>query len=177
VTATESERSAFGWALALRMGAFFGIIAVLGWFTNIEPGRRLVVEPLTEAAVIASRVLINLFGGGAESQGTLLTSPTGVLDVKDGCNGVIAMILFAGAVLAHEASPLAKLLGLAIGLPAIWTVNLVRIVSLYIVQVVSPERLEFFHIYVWQTLIIICVAALWYVWAARSMGPVRKSQS
>jgi hypothetical protein len=30
---------------------------------------------------------------------------------------------------------------------------------------VAPARLEFFHVFFWQTLIIIFVAVLWYFWA------------
>lgn len=152
-----------------RIALFFVVIALLGWFSNIDPGRRIMVKPATKASVLASRMLINAFGGNARSEETLLDGPNMGLEIKDGCNGVIAMILFAGAVVAHETTAVAKLLGLAIGLPAIWAVNVLRIVGLYVVSVVAPSHLEFFHVYFFQTLIIICVAIIWYVWAMRSL--------
>jgi exosortase/archaeosortase family protein len=163
-----------GLAIGLRAALFFAVIASLAWFSNIEPGRRFMVAPVTEVSVVASRLVINAFGGDAISDGTLLYGPGGVLDIKDGCNGVIAMILFAGAVVAHEAGVAAKLLGLALGIPAIWVINLIRIVCLYVVSEVAPSSLEFFHIYFFQTFIIICVVALWYLWALKSQALLPK---
>lgn len=164
-----------GLAIWGRVALFFAVIASLAFLGNIDLGRRIVIEPMTRASVVASRLLINAFGGSAESNDTLLLGPGGMLDVKDGCNGVIAMILFAGAVVAHETTAVAKLVGLTIGIPVIWTVNLLRIVSLYVVAQVAPSMLEFFHIYFFQTLIIICVAFLWYAWAMRSQPPARRA--
>jgi exosortase/archaeosortase family protein len=152
-----------------RAAVFFTVIAVLGWLSNIGVGRRYVVEPMTRVSVLATRALVNLFGADARATGTLLYSDDAALNVKDGCNGVIAMILFTGAIIAHRATASAKVLGLLLGIPAIWLVNLLRLVSLYVVSVVSPSNLEFFHIYFWQTLIIICVGILWYCWASWSL--------
>lgn len=163
-----------GLAIGLRAALFFSVIATLAWFSNVEPGRRLMVVPVTKASVVASRLVIKAFGGDVYSEGTVLYGPGGALDIKDGCNGVIAMILFAGAVVAHEAKAVAKLLGLAIGIPAIWVVNLIRIVCLYVVSEVAPSSLEFFHIYFFQTFIIICVVALWYLWALKSQALLRQ---
>jgi len=152
-----------------RAALFIGVIATLGWLSNIGIGRTCVVQPLTGLSVRATGLLVNLFGGNAKAAGTLLYGSGAALDVKDGCNGVIAMILFTGAVIAHQASPAAKVIGVILGIPAIWLVNLVRLATLYVVSLVAPSRVEFFHIYFWQTLIIICVAVLWYFWATWSL--------
>ena len=149
-----------------RLALFLGTIGILGWLSLIPVGRRLFVEPVTELSVAASHFLINLFGGEATQEGTRLIGPRMSLDVRDACNGVVAMILFIGAVVAHEARASMKLLGLLLGLVVIWLVNLVRIATLYAVAAIAPARLEFFHIYVWQTLIILCVVAIWYAWAS-----------
>jgi exosortase/archaeosortase family protein len=165
----DSARPGAGFPVWARVALFFGVIVSLVWFTNIEPGRRCIAAPVTRVSVLSARVVINAFGGEATADGTFLSGPRATLDIKDGCNGVIAMILYVAAVLAHGAAPAAKLSGLAIGIPAIWAINLLRIVTLYVVAVMAPGRLEFFHIYFWQTLIIIFVAVLWYLWAERSL--------
>jgi exosortase/archaeosortase family protein len=165
----DPARAGGGRPIWARVALFFVVIVMLVWFTNIEPGRRCVAGPVTRISVLAARVVINAFGGEARADGTFLSGPTAMLDIKDGCNGVIAMILYVAAVLAHGAAPAAKIAGLAIGIPAIWAINLLRIVTLYAVAVVAPGRLEFFHIYFWQTLIIIFVAILWYLWADRTL--------
>ena len=86
-----------------RLALFLGTIGILGWLSLIPVGRRLFVEPVTELSVAASHFLINLFGGEATQEGTRLIGPRMSLDVRDACNGVVAMILFIGAVVAHEA--------------------------------------------------------------------------
>jgi exosortase/archaeosortase family protein len=158
-----------------RLALFIGTIALLGWFSLIEVGRLLFVDPITRSAVFASHALINLFGGDAAREGTVLIGPQMSLDVRDACNGVVAMVLYVAAVVAHEARLVSKLIGLVLGLAAIWLVNLVRIVTLYAVAAVAPERLEFFHIYFWQTLIIIAVVVFWYIWASWTMRPAGSS--
>lgn len=160
-----------------RLALFIGTIALLGWFSLIEVGRLLFVDPITRSAVVASHALINLFGGDAAREGTVLVGPQMSLDVKDACNGVVAMVLYVAAVVAHEARIVSKLIGLVLGLAAIWIVNLVRIVTLYGIAAIAPERLEFFHIYFWQTLIIIAVVAFWYIWANWTMKPAAASET
>ncbi len=162
---TEPGRAAGGLPIWGRVALFLGVVVALCWFTNIEPGKRAIAAPVTRASVRVTTALINLLGGEVQADDTSLRGPTAVLDVKDGCNGVIAMILFAGAVAAHAAPFSTKMLGLAIGIPLIAFVNLIRLVTLYGIAVVAPARLEFFHVFFWQTLIIIFVAVLWYFWA------------
>lgn len=166
----EPAVAARGPRIGGRVALFLGVVIALGWFTNIEPGRRAIAAPITRASVWATTALLNAAGAEVRADDTYLRGPNAVLDVKDGCNGVIAMILFLGAVVAHAAPPLMKLLGLAIGIPLIGIVNLVRLVTLYGVAVLAPARLEFFHVFFWQTLIIIFVAVLWYIWADWSLS-------
>ena len=83
--------------------------------------------------------------------------------------GPVRVYLTGPPVLALAAHAISTLLGLAIGIPAIWVVNLIRILSLYIVSIVAPSLLEFFHIYFFQTLIIICVVVIWHLWATNSL--------
>ncbi|MFQ5670873.1 MAG: hypothetical protein ACE5HD_10215 [Acidobacteriota bacterium] len=154
-----------------RLMLFLGTIGVLLWLTNTAGVRRVVVEPITRVSVMASHLLISLVDGGCQRQGTLLLGPRMTLDVEDGCNGVVAIILFTAAVVAHEAGLGAKAVGLGLGMPAIWLFNLVRIISLYAVSVLAPARVEFFHIYFWQTLIIIFVVIAWYRWAIWAPPP------
>lgn len=152
-----------------RLVIFLATIGILSWVSTTGMGRRHGVEPLTAGEVMVAQSILATLGSEAARSGTLLIGPRQSLDIKDGCNGVIAMILFIAAVLAHEASMVAKGVGLLMGLPIIWAVNLVRILSLYGIAQVSPDKLEFFHIYFWQTLIIIVVVVLWYLWASRVM--------
>jgi len=152
-----------------RLALFLGTVVILGWFSLVDVGRRFFVDPITSSGLAVSHFIINLFGGDAVREGAVLVGPRMLLEVKDECNGAEAIVLYTAAVVAHQARLVWKGIGLLLGVVAIWAVNSVRIVTLYAVAAVAPERLEFFHIYFWQTLIIIFVVALWYAWAAWTM--------
>ena len=156
--------------VAARLVTFLATIGILSWVSTTDVGRRRGVEPLTSHEVTVSHGILKMLGSEARRTGNVLIGPRLALDIEDGCNGVVAMILFVAAVLAHEASLLAKGAGLLIGLPAIWAVNLIRILTLYGIAQVSPDKLEFFHVYIWQTLIIILVVVIWYMWASWTLS-------
>ena len=57
-----------------------------------------------------------------------------------------------------------KLIGIVIGFFAIQTLNLVRIISLYYLQRWNHNWFEWFHLYLWQALIILDALVFWLVW-------------
>ena len=42
--------------------------------------------------------------------------------------------------------------------------NIIRLINLIVVAKYWPNRLELFHIYIWQTLIVLIAFALFIVW-------------
>ena len=58
---------------------------------------------------------------------------------------------------------------MALGAIAVFGLNIIRLVNLVLVAVRWPDWLDFFHIYVWQTLMVILafgVFLLWGTWLA-----------
>ena len=64
----------------------------------------------------------------------------------------------------------AKAFGAALGLVALTLVNLVRIISLFLIGSAYPEYLEVAHLLVWQTAIILFAIVLWLLWVGRLAG-------
>jgi exosortase/archaeosortase family protein len=96
------------------------------------------------------------------------------LRIGKGCDGLEPTALFAAAVLAFSAPILLKLPALAIGIPLLVVLNLLRIVSLYLVGVYHPALFHTIHIDVWQALFILVGSVffgLWILWATRSRAP------
>jgi exosortase/archaeosortase family protein len=87
------------------------------------------------------------------------------LGIAVDCNGVWAFVIFAAAVLAIPSSWRAKAWGLGLGVPLLWIVNLIRIVSLYYVAIHLPSVFEALHLYFWQFLIIGIAFVLLAAWA------------
>lgn len=80
------------------------------------------------------------------------------------CVGIYEMLIFSACVLAYPAPWRAKLVGLPLGAIVIFLFNLVRIIGLLLVGRHQPELFEFFHLYFWQSTLVVVVAAVWLGW-------------
>ncbi|HEX4955339.1 MAG TPA: exosortase H [Thermoanaerobaculia bacterium] len=126
-----------------------------------------VIEPFTAGVAKASGVALNLIGQDIRMQGTMILGKRFSVNIKNGCNGVEAMLIFCCAVLAFPASWSSKGKGLAIGLGLIQVVNLIRVVALYLTGVYFPKLFDSSHTVVWQTVVILAGVLLWIFWANR----------
>jgi exosortase H (IPTLxxWG-CTERM-specific) len=122
------------------------------------------VEPWT---ALNARWAVHLADWGGESfqaAGTLVEVGTADVSVKPGCNGVHALVLCLGAILAFPAPWSRRLAGLAIATVGVFGLNLIRLVNLFYIARYFPEQLEFFHVYVWQTLIALLAFGIFLGW-------------
>lgn len=152
-------------AIPLRFIILFVVFILAGNFSLAIPfvDTRL-IEPWTQANASAAAGLTRLFGMDADSAGMSLTAGSARLSVKKGCNGVEALIILAAAILAFPAPWSRRLVGLLIGAIAIFGFNILRLVNLLVVAVHFPERLELFHIFIWQTLIVLIAFGIFILW-------------
>jgi len=124
------------------------------------------VDPWTRFNASASASLASLIGVDSSATGTLIRSGTARLNVRDGCNGVHALLILLSAVFAFPATWQRRLIGAVAGMLAVLLCNLIRLVNLIIVARYFPTRLELFHIFIWQTLIILLAFAVFVVWGS-----------
>jgi len=81
------------------------------------------------------------------------------------CSGAEAMAIFCASVIAFPATIKEKLLAVGIGLPALYVVNVLRLVCLGLLGAfASREVFQFAHVYVWQTIFILFVVCVWLLW-------------
>ena len=90
--------------------------------------------------------------------------------MKNGCNGVEAMLILVAAVLAFPAGGRARAAGVAAGVIVLQAANLVRVVSLFWLGVHHREVFETFHTAVWQTALILVAVAVFILWSRRAGG-------
>ncbi len=115
----------------------------------------------------ASAFLLRGIGVPAESRGcTVLTSARGI-ELLRGCDAVEPAGLFLIAVLLFPATWRQKLLGALVGVGLLSVLNLVRIVSLALVQIHRPRAYETLHAAVWPVIFLFGALALWCLWALR----------
>ncbi|MCA1901210.1 MAG: hypothetical protein LDL53_03155 [Candidatus Hydrogenedens sp.] len=82
------------------------------------------------------------------------------------CGAIEIMAIFFAAVIAFPTLLRKKLLGIIIGIPLMYFVNIFRLSFLAIVGALNSggKWFEFLHYYVWQAVYIVFVVAVWLAW-------------
>jgi exosortase H (IPTLxxWG-CTERM-specific) len=146
---------------------FFLLLALFEIPLLLEPVDRTLVQPFTRGIAVVSGAVLNLFGADVRVAGTMLLSPCFSVNINNGCNGLEATLFLVAAVLAFPAPPKARLLAATTGVALIQSVNLIRVLSLYLIGCHRREWFETFHLAIWQT-IIFAVAILYFAhWTRR----------
>ena len=152
---------------ALRFGLLFAAAAI-GLFAIYE------VTEVTHAFHAVNELnaklcvqLLRIGGIPVQRSGTTMLLASGGMDVVSECSAVYVVILFAAAVLAFPTTWRARGRGLLIGVPCLFAVNLLRLVSLGVVIRFRASLLPLFHEYLWQVLFILVVAGLYLFWIER----------
>ena len=149
---------------ALLLGASFTLVS---W----TPVNDSVIEPFTAAVARGSAALLDLLGQHIDLRGTVIQNDRFAVNIRNGCNGVETMLIFASAVLAFPAPWPARAVGLALGVVAIQFVNLVRVVALFLTGVYLPKLFDSSHTVIWQSVVILFGVLLWVYWAHRFATP------
>ena len=96
--------------------------------------------------------------------GKSISSPRFSVDIIRGCDAVEAIALYVCAVLAFPLPFLKKLPGMVAGALLLSILNLVRIVSLFLIGAYSPRIFGLMHLDVWQAIFIFFAVLLWILW-------------
>jgi exosortase H (IPTLxxWG-CTERM-specific) len=138
-----------------------------------------VIEPFTGLVARVSGLTLDLIGQDVTMRGTAIRNQRFGVNIKNGCNGVETMIIFAAAVLAFPTGWRQRLTGLILGSLAIQAVNLVRVVALFLTGAYFPDLFDASHTTVWQTVVILFGVLLWIFWANRfaAVTPERRPEA
>jgi exosortase H (IPTLxxWG-CTERM-specific) len=173
-TAPAPEEGPF-WRRYRRELTFLALFIVLlgGGFTLISVNwvNDHAIEPFTAGIARASGVALNLLGQHVTQNGTILRNARFAVNIRNGCNGVEAMLIFLAAVLAFPASWRSRITGLVLGTIAIQIVNLIRVVALFLTGIYFPRIFDTSHTVIWQTIVILVGVLLWIFWANRFATP------
>lgn len=149
---------------------FFIIFSVLliGLFTLeiLQPAEKYVILPFTSMIADISVWLVQAFDENVIATGNVIRDKVSGFGVRieRGCNGLEAVIILFSAIFAFPAPFKNKMIGFVIGFFAIQLLNLVRIISLYYLGQWNYTAFEWFHLYLWQALIILDALVVWLIW-------------
>lgn len=110
-------------------------------------------------AFIASEAL-NLLGQNTTYFEGFIHSQNFSMGIAKGCDAFEAIALFLAATIAIPLTLRKKVVGIAIGIIVLMSVNLIRVVSLFLVRMYFIEAFEVLHVQIWPVFIIIISVVL-----------------
>jgi exosortase H (IPTLxxWG-CTERM-specific) len=149
------------------VGTFVAALIGLYAIVACNPVNDAVIVPFSAAVARAAVLLLSGIESGVEAAGTVMQSSHFALDVRNGCNGVEAAILLAAAILAFPATLRSRALGLFVAVLSIQLLNLVRLSSLFWLGEHHRRVFDFFHVAVWQSLVILAAISMFVVWSLK----------
>ncbi len=166
----DVERTKFSlrkipWAL-IKIYIFFGLGLVFFFALFAQDFFfKSVMEPFTAFVALCSSLILNVFGSWTSVSGTHLSSSDFGINVVYGCNGAFATAILLSGIIAYPSRMREKLMGVLVGIPAIFAINQLRVISLFLLGRSQPGVFEEVHVYVWQPIIIIFAIFVWDFWA------------
>ncbi len=142
------------------------LLAIFLWMVLYRPLHHIIDINISYSGFIVSLVsrVMGIAGIPSEFHGGIINLPNISLDVKYGCNGLEAVILYAAAVIAFPAPWKKKAAGVAVGLLLIQIFNILRIAGLAYAGVHCNKYFDILHIYVAQGMTIVVSLVIFLVY-------------
>lgn len=153
------------WAL-VRIYLFFGLVLIF-FFLLLDSSFifKKVMEPFLGFVAFCSSKVLNIFGSWTFASGPYLRSSDFEVRVIYGCDGAFETAILLSAIIAYPSRIREKLLGMLIGIPALFALNQFRVISLFLLGTKYPTVFEEVHVYVWQPIVIVFAILVWDFWA------------
>jgi len=147
----------FAVMLALTMGVFFSISFTEFFENNIN-------LPIVKGYAVAGKFLVNLLGLDTIVEGTHINGELFSMNIGKGCDAVSPTVLFMVAIGVYPTVFANKWKWLIAAPFAFALLNLIRIVSLYLLGAYVPNLFDFAHIEFWQGVFISITVLAWFSW-------------
>jgi exosortase H (IPTLxxWG-CTERM-specific) len=119
---------------------------------------------LMEGTAYITGAAVSLFSDNVYYDGVHVSYKGFSIEIIDECTGLFEMLIFLAAVFSFPTTIKKKMIGVLMGLPAIFVFNLVRIAILLVVGAYSWATFNFMHLYLWQVTLIIMISTVWILW-------------
>ncbi len=146
------------------LGIFLALVAVYYSLTLSPWVDANLLYPVMEASAHGTSALLNLFGGKTTVEGVVVRGPGYAVAVRRGCDPLEPIVFFAAGVVGFPAPWRQKAVGLVAGGAFLFGLNLVRLLSLYLLGSHKSPLLERFHLWWWPAFFLVCSLTLWVLW-------------
>ena len=156
--------------IAIRSWLLFGtsLGVWLAWYPKLVQSN--VLDGFLRFTARLTGSTIRILGTHVEVSGTNIASADFIMRIGHECTAIVPAVILLCAVIAYPSRIIQKLVALAIGLPILFVLNLVRSVTLYYIGAHFPNFFDTAHFVVWQSVMILAVVAIWLVWAGRMVN-------
>jgi exosortase/archaeosortase family protein len=160
------------WRFALTylvlMGSFFVLI-------SLKPIQKVIdLNGLyTKGVVILTSKILAVLSVPSTYQGSIIQLPSIALDVKFGCNGLEAVMIYSVAVIAFPASWKNTFLGILGGFGVIQVINILRISALAYSAIHFKNLFETIHIYIAQGMMVAISLGVFFIYLNYAKSPQR----
>lgn len=147
------------------MGSFFVLIA-------LKPVQDVIdLNGLyTKGVVILTSKILEVLTIPSTYQGSVIKLPCIELDVRFGCNGLEAVMIYSVAVIAFPATWKDKFMGILGGFLVIQVINILRISSLAYSAIHFKDLFEYIHIYIGQGMMIAVSLGVFFIYLTYVKG-------
>jgi exosortase/archaeosortase family protein len=139
------------------VGGWVVVLAMAAWVPGLE---RWAVHHTIGSIGGAARLLHIRFS----SSGSSLALGGASIEIVPDCTPLMPVAALWIAIFAFPASWRWRATGALLGVVLLWLYNLLRIFALIPVLLYRPQWFEFIHVYLWQTLTLLVVFALFVAW-------------
>jgi exosortase/archaeosortase family protein len=87
------------------------------------------------------------------------------------CTGILPVAILAICIVVFPASWRNKCIGLALGIPFLVALNLMRLVHLFYLGVHAPAAFDLAHRVIWEAVIVSATVLIWWLWSKWAMRP------
>lgn len=147
----------------IRFFAYLGLASVAFWAFSLH----LRLGALQRLIAWLGAGLARLSGGNIVARDDNIVVSTLTLNVNHECTGIFVFLLFASFVMAYPTSARGRALGVGLGVPLLFTINVLRLATLARIVEYYPSAFFYFHEYVWQGIFMVVVLVGAIAWAER----------
>lgn len=161
-------------ALSRRQAGFlirFALLCVVFYLPIAVPAlERVTVAPFTHGLAVVSGAALRAIGQSVVTEGTVIRGGVFAVDVRNGCNAVEAVAFLAAAILAFDARITKRVTGAIAGSIILELLNVIRIVTLYLLGKYHRDLFDMFHLAVWQTLMFCAAVLIFLIWTRNAVA-------
>ncbi|GAB1372511.1 hypothetical protein MASR1M45_25730 [Candidatus Kapaibacterium sp.] len=153
-------------ALTKFLTIYIGIIILYYVFISFD--NNPILEIYINITSKISALILSIFDSSIIADKQLISGSKFSVILSFGCEGSEPVAIFFAGVMSYPSVIKYKLQGLVIGLPALYLLNIIRIILLYFIGVNFNTLFDFAHTTLFPIIFILIALAFWMLWINRS---------